>query len=547
MVIAPGLGRWAAIAAVATLAVTAIALVFALAAGASARADDMKLSQRLVPAAGAASGVLAGYAAESGALRDYVTSGRQASLTAFRATVAEMPGKQARVAALVHGYPNMPGRLAAVRAAQRSWLTRIAGPQLAATSHGDFARARVLQDDIPLIRPYSLALRTRVAALQTQITSAQASVVGQLAAAQRGFLISLAVVCAVVAVVAAGGVVAVRRWLLGPFTALRQAAESVADGHYDTHVPAVGPAELAELGQSAERMRTRLVAALAEAGQAESELRTMNGTLERKVGQRTAHLEAANQNLAAFTYSVAHDLRTPLRAISGFAEILTEEYGEPLGDTGRSFTGRIQAAAEHMGSVLDSLSHLSLVSRADINRQDVDLSAEVTAICDQLRTRDPGRRVRLTIEDGVRANADPGLIRMALGNLLDNAWKYTAGRHNASIEFATMPVTGASLCCYVRDNGVGFDPVYTDKLFQPFQQLHGAHEYGGTGLGTGLATVRRIIERHGGRTWAEGTVGGGATFYLTLGGNDTSVTGEANLLTQDGRNDGAHPQLSGAA
>src|SRR6202042_3325372 len=135
---------------------------------------------------------------------------------------------------------------------------------------------------------------------------------------------------------------------------------------------------------------------------AESELRTMNATLERKVGQRTAHLEAANQNLAAFTYSVAHDLRTPLRAISGFAEILTEEYGEPLGDTGRSFTGRIQAAAGHLGSVLDSLPHLSLVSRADINPQDVDLSAEVTDICDQLRARAPGRRVRLTIEDGVR-------------------------------------------------------------------------------------------------------------------------------------------------
>ena len=347
---------------------------------------------------------------------------------------------------------------------------------------------------------------------------------GKLPAAQRAFLIALAVVCGVVAVVAAGGVVAVRRWLLGPFTALRQAAESVADGHYDTPVPAVGPAELAELGQSAERMRTRLVAALAEAGQAESELRTMNATLERKVGQRTAHLEAANQNLAAFTYSVAHDLRTPLRAISGFAEILTEEYGEPLGDTGRSFTGRIQAAAEHMGSVLDSLSHLSLVSQADINPQDVDLSAEVTVICDQLRTRDPGRRVRVTIEDGIRVTADPGLIRMALGNLLANAWKYTAGRDGASIEFGTIPVTGASICCYVRDNGAGFDPVYTDKLFQPFQQLHGADEYGGTGLGTGLATVRRIVERHGGQIWAEGAVGRGATFYLTFDAKDPSVT-----------------------
>ena len=150
----------------------------------------------------------------------------------------------------------------------------------------------------------------------------------------------------------------------------------------------------------------------------------------------------------------------------------------------------------------------------------------------------------MTIQDGIRVTADPGLIRMALSNLLANAWKYTAGRDDATIEFATMPVTGAFICCYVRDNGAGFDPAYIDKLFQPFQQLHGAAEYGGTGLGTGLATVRRIVERHGGQIWAEGAVGQGATFYLTFATNGTSVTDEASLLIQDS---GAHPELSGAA
>jgi signal transduction histidine kinase len=345
-------------------------------------------------------------------------------------------------------------------------------------------------------------------------------------------------------------VAAVRRWLLRPFAALRQAAESVAAGQYDTPVPAVGPAELAELGRATERMRTRLVTTLAEAEEAESRLRTMNATLERQVEQRTAHLEVANKNLAAFTYTVAHDLRTPLRAMGGFAEILAEEYGDPLGDTGRSYAGRIQAAAQHMDAVLDSLSHLSWVSQADITPQDVDLSAEVAAIGDQLRARDPGRRVRVTIEDGIRVTADRGLIRMALSNLLANAWKYTAGRDEATIEFATIPVTGASICCYVRDNGAGFDPVYIDKLFQPFQQLHGAAEYGGAGLGTGLATVRRIIERHGGQIWAEGAVGQGATFYLAFGAKDTWVNGEASLLipdSRDSREDEAHPELSGAA
>ena len=530
-----------------SLAVTAIALAFALAAGASARADDQQLSQRLVPAAGAAGALLAGYAAESGALRDYVTSGRPAAIEPFRDVVGQMPGRQARVAGLVRGYPHMPDRLAAERAALRAWQARVAGPQLAAAARGDFARARILQDDVPLIRPYSLAVRTTVAALQAQITNAQATVVTQLASAQRRFLTALAAVCAVVVVVAAGVVVAVRRWLLRPFSSLRQAAESVAAGHYDTRVPAVGPAELAELGQAAERMRTRLVAALAEAGRAEASLRTLNATLEQQVRQRTAHLEAANQNLATFTYSVAHDLRTPLRAISGFAEILTEEYADSLGDTGRSYTGRIQAAGEHMGAVLDSLSHLSWVSQADINPQDVNLSAEVTGICDQLRARDPGRHVRVTIEDGIRVAADPGLIRMALDNLLANAWKYTAGRDGASIEFGTIPVTGASICCYVRDNGAGFDPVYIDKLFQPFQQLHGADEYGGTGPGTGLAVVRRIIERHGGQIWAEGAVGRGATFYLTFDAQDAPVDGEASLRTLNGGDGKAHPELSGAA
>ena len=531
---AAGLGRWAAIMAGVSLAVTAIALTFALAAGTSARADDQELSQRLVPAAEAASALLAGDNAESNSLRNYVTTGRPAALRAFRTAVAQVPGEQARVAALVRGHPHMPGLLAAARTALRAWLVRVAGPQLAATARGDFARARMLQSDIARTRPYSLAARTRVAALQEQIISAQAGVVAKQPAAQRRFLMALAVVCGVVAVIAAGSVAAVHRWLLRPFAAVRQAAESVAAGHYDTPVPAVGPAELAELGRATERMRTRLVTALAEAGEAESRLQTMNATLEGQVGRRAAYLEVANKNLAAFTYTVAHDLRTPLRAIGGFAEILTDEYGDPLGDTGRGYAGRIQAAAEHMDAVLDSLTHLSWVSQADLNPQEVDLSAEATAIGDQLRARDPGRRVRMTIEDGIRVTADPGLIRMALSNLLANAWKYTAGREDATIEFATIPVTGAYICCYVRDNGAGFDPVYTDKLFQPFQQLHGAAEYGGAGLGTGLATVRRIIERHGGQTWAESAVGRGATFYLTLGADDTSVDGGASLVTQDG-------------
>jgi PAS domain S-box-containing protein len=253
-----------------------------------------------------------------------------------------------------------------------------------------------------------------------------------------------------------------------------------------------------------------------EALRKSDEVRTMNAILEQRVRERTLHLERANKNLAAFTYSAAHDLRTPLRALSGFAEVLVEDYGDQLEETGRGYAGRIQEAAHQIAALLDALLHLSQVSRADMHLQDVDLSAEVTAICDQLRARDPGRRVRVTIQEAVRATADRPLILTALEELLENAWKFTGRREQATIEFAATPVDDAPLCCYVRDNGAGFDPAYVGKLFQPFQRLHDTSEFPGTGTGTGLASVQRIIDRHGGRTWAEGAVGGGATIYFTL-------------------------------
>jgi PAS domain S-box-containing protein len=258
---------------------------------------------------------------------------------------------------------------------------------------------------------------------------------------------------------------------------------------------------------------------------AESQVRTLTAELEARVKQRTAELERSNKNLQAFTYSVAHDLSTPLRGLSGFSQILLEEYGELLGETGRGYAGRIQAASERMATVIDDLLRLSQVSRADLNLVPVDLSAEVVAIADGLRSHDPGRRVSFAIQDGVWVTADRILIRAVLENLVENAWKFTATRDDATIEFATTTDDEATVCCYVRDNGVGFDPAYIDKLFQPFQRLHAAGEFPGTGTGTGtgigLVSVQLIIERHGGRTWAEGAIDGGATFYFTLGAKDT--------------------------
>lgn len=257
---------------------------------------------------------------------------------------------------------------------------------------------------------------------------------------------------------------------------------------------------------------------LSDLSDAEAQVRTLNAELEARVAVRTAELERVNKNLEAFAYSVSHDLRTPLRAMSGFSDALVEDYGDRLDETGRGYAGSIKAASERMAALIDDLLELSHVSRADMKLQPVDLSAEAAAVAGELRARDPGRAVRITIEDGIRVIADRSLLRAVVQNLLENAWKFTAHRDSAVIEFARAAAEDGTVCCYVRDNGVGFDPAYVGKLFEPFERLHDAAEFPGTGIG--LASVARIIERHGGRTWADGAVGYGATFYFTLGTGD---------------------------
>ena len=222
----------------------------------------------------------------------------------------------------------------------------------------------------------------------------------------------------------------------------------------------------------------------------------------------------ANKNLEAFAFSVAHDLRSPLRALSGYSEALIEDYGDSLDETGRGYAERILAASQRMAALIDDLLNLSQVSRAEMVLGPVDLSAEVADIAGELQAREPMRRVRFTIQDGIWVNADRILIRTVLQNLVENAWKYTAKSDGATIEFGTAAAEDAMVFCFVRDNGAGFDPAFGSKLFQPFQRLHSVTEFPGTGIG--LVSVRRIVERHGGRVWAEGAVGRGATFYFTL-------------------------------
>jgi PAS domain S-box-containing protein len=226
------------------------------------------------------------------------------------------------------------------------------------------------------------------------------------------------------------------------------------------------------------------------------------------------NLLEANKNLEAFTYSVSHDLRAPLRALSGFSEALLEDYGDVLDEQGQEYAQRIRAASEQMAILIDDLLHLSRVARAELHPQWVDLGTEAARIAEELQNHEPGRNVHFAIQRPVRVRADRTLIRTVLQNLLGNAWKFTSGRAEASIEFGTRPTGDGTICCYVRDNGAGFDPQYVGKLFNPFQRLHTTREFPGTGVG--LASVQAIVDRHGGHAWAEGAVGEGATFFFTL-------------------------------
>jgi signal transduction histidine kinase len=223
--------------------------------------------------------------------------------------------------------------------------------------------------------------------------------------------------------------------------------------------------------------------------------------------------DAYNREIESFSYSVSHDLRTPLRGIAGFSQALLENYAGNLDDRGKGFLNRIIAAATKMGQLIDDLLNLSRVTRTEMKRERVDLSAAAGRIAQSLAESSPERQAEFRIEDGLFAEGDAPWLSVVLENLLGNAWKFTGKREHAMIEFGALP-DGAETVYFVRDNGAGLDMAYSGKLFQPFQRAHKADDFQGTGIG--LATVKRIIERHGGRVWMEGEAGKGATVYFTI-------------------------------
>ncbi|RIE17593.1 ATP-binding protein, partial [Candidatus Cryosericum septentrionale] len=240
-----------------------------------------------------------------------------------------------------------------------------------------------------------------------------------------------------------------------------------------------------------------------ESKRVEEEIRTLN-----------AELTSANKELEAFSYSVSHDLRAPLRSIDGFSQAFLDDFGSTVPEEGRENLERVRRATQRMGQLIDDMLLLSRVTRREMHMQETDISALAADVTGELALDNPQRDVQLTIEPGMAATGDPQLLRIVLVNLLGNAWKFTSRRQHAHVSMGTVRDPEHGPAFFVRDDGVGFDAKYKEKLFVAFQRLHAQEEFPGTGIG--LATIQRVIRRHGGDVWAEGEVDRGATFYFTI-------------------------------
>jgi len=247
--------------------------------------------------------------------------------------------------------------------------------------------------------------------------------------------------------------------------------------------------------------------------ESQDQVRRVNAELEQRVAARTLQLEATNRELEAFAYAVSHDLRAPLRSMSGFSQILQETAPDTLDDKSRDYLRRIRDASLRMSTLIDDLLSLSRISSSELVPRSTSLSQITTDAAATVRDRYPGRELLITIAPGMNVHGDTRLLRIAMENLLDNAWKYTANAESPQVTVGMQAGTDGPVY-FVRDNGVGFDMAYSAKLFGPFQRLHAESQFPGTGIG--LVTVQRIVARHGGRIWAEAEPNRGATFYFTL-------------------------------
>jgi len=363
--------------------------------------------------------------------------------------------------------------------------------------------------------------------------------------AARSVLLNNLLLAIAIMILAIGGALVLSRGISKPIVQLADAAKAFAAGRLDRPVNIRATGEVGVLTRSFNEMIQELrasqeqledyskgleirveerTAALARANEAlqseiaervraEDQVRRLNEELEQRVIERTAELRAANKELEAFAYSVAHELRSPLRSTDGFSLALLEDYADKLDKDGQDYIHRVRAASQRMAQLVDDLLILSRITRHEICRETVDLSTLARAISARLQATQPERQVEFVIAEGVVAKGDEHLLRVVMESLLDNAWKFTAKHPRARIEFGVTQHDGQA-AYFVHDDGAGFDMAYANKLFGTFQRLHAMTEFEGTGIG--LTTVQRIIDRHGGRVWAEGAMEQGATFYFTL-------------------------------
>jgi signal transduction histidine kinase len=341
----------------------------------------------------------------------------------------------------------------------------------------------------------------------------------------RALFKTMALVGGLVLFIAAIAAFIISRSFTRPIQNLVLGTEEMGKGNLDYRIGLKSQDEIGQLGKSFDRMaenlkktlvsRDDLVKEVKERKKAEEKGRQLNRDLEKRVKDRTAQLTASNAELEAFAYSVSHDLRAPLRAMDGFSTALKNSYPDKLDVQGKHYLTRIQAASREMGQLIEDLLNLSRVTRSELKQQAIDLSGMARAIAAGLITQFPERQVEFDISDKMNINGDANLFKIVLENLINNAFKFTSTRARALIEVGTEEQKGRQVY-YVRDNGVGFDMAYANKLFVPFQRLHAKQEFPGTGIG--LVTVKRIVTRHGGRIWADAVVDQGAAFYFTIGG-----------------------------
>ncbi len=305
-----------------------------------------------------------------------------------------------------------------------------------------------------------------------------------------------------------------------PIKTLSKGAEIIGSGNLDYKIGSNLKDEIGQLSRTFDKMtvdlkkvtasRDELNSEIAERKRAEEKILRLNRDLKHHITQ----LEESNKELEAFSYSVSHDLRSPLRGIDGFSQALLEDYADKLDEEGKDYLQRVRAGSQRMAQLIDDLLNLSRVTRREMNRGPVNLSKIAKDIADNLRKLDPERKVEFVISEGLTSKGDERLLRAAMENLFSNAWKFTGVHQQGRIEFDMAQRDGQPVY-FIKDDGAGFDMTYVEKLFRPFQRLHSPSDFPGTGIG--LATVQRIIHRHGGRVWIEGAVEKGATVYFTLG------------------------------